>query len=189
MDTLKKVLRRLEPGTKIKVGTKDGKGWFYIGTSDELEIHFNEYDLLIDKMWATKLRKTRDLLRSLIMHGGTMEGYVRKELKKHNPELSPNGYEEYLKIYFNEVVKIKRAAEKYEIISEDHTKLQSREVYETFLADSIVDLGYLNIQIAGEERGAFWDSKEADTIPIIRFDIKEDDDILDENEIEMEAAV
>lgn len=172
MDSLIRRLWDLGPDALVKIGTVNGSGWFYIGTAHEFEKELTKYDNMVRALWKTKVKNAKDNISTMLTATSTIDGYVRSAVKKHTEMLSLDGYLQHLDYCFKRINKLKKRAERLESILENLVPLRKRKIIEYFAADEVVDMGYTCIKIEGYESGAYWDSKEADILPAIKFDIE-----------------
>lgn len=173
--TLRKLLRQMEPGTKVKIGAKNGSGYFYVGESDEFESHYEKYNLMIEGYWKTRQTNAETRLKELIQRECTLEYFILHELRSQKPNLTVDGYRAYLTRCLSSVWNAHKSIEKIKSIRENLQKLEAREVLDSFMSDNAADPGYRNIQITGFEMGRFWYSGEAQKKPVMRFNTMDGD--------------
>lgn len=170
-ETLKKTLRKLDPGQKIKVGAKEATSFFYVGTVDDLLDNIQVYNAYC-KLHIEKTRKrAEDLLKSTIANYPTLADYAKSECLMTKPRLNYDGYIKVVNEWFNSVKKLNERKERKSVWDNEFIKLPDREVLEVAMCDPTSDYNVMRIIIRGHEYGKYWTADEAPKIPSCAFAI------------------
>lgn len=170
--TLRQALRNLEPESKIKVGAINGTAWFYIGTNDDLERGFADYDAALMRMWKKKLKNAKDSLKVLLTVTVTIESYVMSQIRRSGtPEFTIEGYKAHIEECLRNVRYLHHQMQRCQDIINNPVPLSMRPVVDTYKATLKEEKGYTLIRIEGFEPGVFWTSGEADSLPCMKFNL------------------
>ena len=154
------LLQTLEPDQLIKIGAKDGTGFFYVGTPKDVLDTFNskskracEYDMLISAAYDNAIAKVTE-------QSSVMYEQVSKEYE------NAGDLPAILRAVFrsNNVKAILKMENRYDklITQRKMTKpLKNREVMDSFESDPIADENVFAIIVEGYEYGKFWCAEEA----------------------------
>lgn len=181
--TLRQALRSLEPETKIKVGAINGTAWFYIGTNDDLEHNFAEYDSAIMRMWRKKLANAKETLRTILTSTVTIESYVRSQIYgKGKPDFTVEGYRKHVEDCFRTIKLVHAMMVRCREIIDNPIALSTRPVVDVYKSDIKTEKEYTQIRIEGFEQGVYWTSEEAEKIPVVKFNMTSGEKDADETE-------
>ena len=181
--TLRQALRKLEPGSKIKVGAINGTAWFYIGTNDDLEFHFTDYDAMLMRMWRKKLKNAKDSLKVLLTVTVTIESYVTGELRRSaKPDLTLEGYRKHVEECLHSVKYLHQQMQRCQNVLNNPVPLSIRPVVDTYRATVKEDKDYTCIRTEGYESGVFWTSEEAEAVPVMKFNMTDAEERTEEYE-------
>ena len=103
-ETLKKELRKLEPEQKIKVGSKGGSMFWYVGTADDLLKNLPVYNAYCELFIKTALKNANNRLKSALATYPTLEEYAKFELAMTKPDLTVEGSEAAVAAWFNNII-------------------------------------------------------------------------------------
>lgn len=170
--TLRQQLRKLEPGTKIKLGAINGTAYFYVGTNDDLESKFAEYDEQIMRMWRKKLQNAKDSLRVLLNSTVTIESYVTSQLRRpEKPDLTIEGYKAHVENCLRQVRFLHHTLVQCRDVINNPIPLSVRPVVDCLKNTIKEEREYINIRIEGYEAGTFWSSDETAKKPVMKFNL------------------
>ena len=164
-----------DAGQKIKIGAKDGTGWWYVGTVADVRQYL---EVLNDKCfkYATTVQKNAvETLDTRLKKWPTPETYARLQLRRHadgrDSDLSLGGYTDTLKQWFADAWLAQRHLEQASARLKHYVPLSLREVVDVSKSEPCEsgDPGVIRILLAGYEYGAFWTTTEAETFPAVKF--------------------
>ena len=140
---LKQALENMSPNQKVKIGAKQGTGWFYCGTAKRFLDNVTEYDAEIRNKWTAIVAKAwHNLERAMEQRRGLVAiDDIRRWAKNIVQKC-------------DRIDTVTRTAKSY-------TPIDEREVLSIREADKTIDEDTVNIMIAGHEYGAFWCFDEA----------------------------
>lgn len=137
------ILDYVLPDLQLKVGAKNGNGFFYCGTVADFKKNMDEYS-----------EKCRDFVIQVLRNA-----QVRMIQAKHDAQTHP---EKVDKKFEAELARLERSFEKARNAVTFFIPLDQRCVHDLFVADSVADEPDLLIMIVeGSERGAYWTMEEA----------------------------
>lgn len=152
----------------VKIGTMQGSGFFFCGTSDEAKARKDQIAELLEKKRDKSVERAEAFVRNGINKTGiSPEGYMRSLLKaskndytKITPTLE--GYQEYLRDSFEALSRRARSLQKAIEKSEEFVPLNDRIIEDARMADSQFDpKDTLILMLEGWEAGETWDIFEA----------------------------
>ena len=181
-ETLKKELRKLEPEQKIKVGSKGGSMFWYVGTADDLLKNLPVYNAYCELFIKTALKNANNRLKSALATYPTLEEYAKFELAMTKPDLTVAGYEAAVAAWFNNIIHLNELKAAKERWLNEYIKINERQVVEVEMCDPAADSGVIRIVVKGHESGKYWMYNEAKRIPSCAFINGKDDEEGDEEE-------
>lgn len=159
---LKKQLETLPDEALIKVGAKNGSGWFYVGTVEELKRYMDVYNDTVYNRWKYIVKNATERLERAVDNTPTWAMYIRGTAKTMGIDTADFSFESYLKScrrYESKLMKMRTLKQKYERIRDSYIHLEKREVVSCEKSDPVVDATF-NIIIDGSETGVVWTSDE-----------------------------
>ena len=168
-NVISKYIKTLPDEQMIKVGSKNGCGWWYVGTVVDFIKMMDEISLELNKsLKATEKASVRNL-ETKLRNWPSPERYARFQLRKNDFEesLTYNAYNAWLSNWFTAIAKQKKAVIKAKGNIKNFVELSKREVIETSKADEAIEEDCLRILIEGVEDGAFWSTDEAQKLPAV----------------------
>lgn len=181
MARLKRTLEGIEDKeTRIKIGAKDGSGFFYVGTVGDFLNHSDEYEQADIAYFDNRVRRSNNNLETILNTDTSYSGYAKRQYGKWKntgtrPNFTMDGYEVFLRGHAVQVLKKFQTYISERQYRADRTSLMSRMVTNVFDADEVVEpAGVRVIQIEGKESGQFWTMDEAKW-PVIKFSGNGDD--------------
>lgn len=176
-----KFIQTLPDDQMIKVGSKNGCGWWYVGQVSDFIKKMTDISLELQKSLKTTEKAAERSLDSKLRNWPTPERYARFQLRKNDFEksLTYNAYNTFLTGWFISVAKQKKAVIKAKENTKSFIELPKREVIETSKADEAIEEDCIRILVEGVEDGMFWSTDEAEKLPAIgiRGPISQEDDL------------
>lgn len=164
-ETLGAVLSRLDENQLVKVGSKDGSSWFFIGQKKVLIGNDLIYDAEIESWLKERLKTARQTLNDKMKQEPTYFNFTKAEIDKFLNggicDLSIEKYHEYVKHYWKGIMTRAKTVIKREEAIKNQIPLLSRPVVS---ADESIKGDGIRIIIEGTEEGRFWDKEEADAL-------------------------
>lgn len=164
-ETLGEVLSRFDENQLVKVGSKDGSSWFYIGTKKVLIGNDLIYDAEIENWLKDRLDTAKKTLNDKMKCEPTYFNFTKGEIDKFLNggicDLSIEKYHEYVQRYWKGIMTRARTVIKREGAIKTQIPLLSRPVVS---ADESIKGDGIRIVIEGTEEGRFWDKEEADEL-------------------------
>lgn len=159
---------------KLKIGAKDGTGWWYVGTVGDVRMWNEALDEKCHKYAMDIQKNAVKSLNARLKNQPTPEAFARTQIKKAEDtgeylDLSREAYQTALERYFADVNK---AVTHLKIMSKrlnEYVKLQEREVVDCAMSDPAADAGVVRVLTAGYEYGSFWATDEAKSLPTVGF--------------------
>lgn len=183
MARLKKFLEGIEnKKTKIKVGAKNGSGFFYVGTVGDFLDQSEKYEWADITYFDNRVKRANDNLEMMLNADTSYSGYAKKQYRKwENTGMRPNftvdSYDVFLRGHAKQVLKKFQTYISEKQYRADRTPLMSRMVTDNFDADRVVEpAGVMVIQIDGRESGQYWTFDEAESTPAIKFSGNNDEE-------------
>lgn len=177
-----KFIQTLPDNQMIKVGSKNGCGWWYVGQVSDFIKKMTDISLELQKSLKTTEKAAERSLDSKLRNWPTPERYARFQLRKNDFEksLNYNAYNTMLTGWFISVTKQKKAVIKAKENAKSFVELSKREVIETSKADEAIEEDCIRILVEGVEDGMFWSTDEAENLPAIgiRGPISQEDDFV-----------
>ena len=151
---LKEYLKSLDSNATIKVGGKDGSGYFYVGTPADMLENMDKYNGMLIKSADKQVKFARDELDWFI------EGLVT-DVKVAGLRIDSNHLKDVLEYCLKDetlkaAIKSKNKYESYKRHRGVMGVLGEREVEEEIPADSAADEGVQIVLVSGYEIGRFW---------------------------------
>lgn len=171
---LLRMLHQLHPGAKIKIGAKNGTGYFYMGTVRDF-LESKEVFRDMDHAYFEKRKKSAEKnFNTELYRDVSVSAFVRKEFQKdkiagERPIFTQAAYEQFVANYLKCLSKKYQKLLKERQIFITHVPLLNRTVVEDFNADQSVDDNTMAIIIEGHEMGAYWMFSEAKSLPTMKF--------------------
>lgn len=159
---LLKQLEKLPDDMLIKIGAKNGSGWFYVGTVDEMKRFMDIYNDTVYHRWKYIVRNSTERLEKAVDNAPTWAMYIKSTSKSNGIDSADFSYDSYLRSchrYESKLNKMRQIKQKYERVRDGYISLEKREVLSCEKADPIADTT-VNIIIDGYETGIVWTSDE-----------------------------
>ena len=156
--TLKKLLEETSGNYQVKIGTKDGSGFLWCGSTERLKRNWNQLENIVKDKYKERLKKAKSHLNGLFMDYPTAGKYAKAQYKGTGEFGSAEDYLASLQDYFVELQRAKDKIAKAEQRLKDLVPMQEREVYKAYR--SVVDPDCAIILVYGSEVGAAWDIEE-----------------------------
>lgn len=141
---------------KLKIGTKDGGSYFYIGTGEDVWCNYTNINRDIRRLCENKLNKSKDDLLAELKLGGSPERYAGMEM-----EPTVQGYVDWLDQWFHKIKTIRKRIDRRTEDVQNHVPFSDRAVLEYRDALDASDPDCKIVIIEGNEPGAFWTTDEA----------------------------
>lgn len=178
---INKFIQTLPDDQMIKVGSKNGCGWWYVGQVSDFIKKMTDISLELQKSLKSAEKAAERNLDSKLRNWPTPERYTRFQLRKNDFEksLTYNAYNAWLTGWFISVAKQKKAVIKAKENTKSFIELSKREVIETSKADEAIEEDCILILVEGVEDGMFWSTDEAEKLPAIgiRGPISQENDL------------
>ena len=173
---LRKFLEEIKDrDTKIKIGAKNGSGFFYVGTVGDFLDKSEKYEQADIIYFDNRVKRANENLEMMLNADTSFSGFAKKQYRKWEntstrPNFSTDAYYLFLRGHAAQLLKKFQSYISERTIRSERTSLMSRVVTDHFIADKIVEPGnVMVIQIDGKESGQYWTTDEAETIPSIKF--------------------
>ena len=186
---LSKFLKTLPKNQIIKVGTKEGNGWWYVGTAKDLADNIDIYDSMMMETAEKYLKCGKSAFNSKISKG-TPEYYIRAVANGENWKnlMDIAHYNDWLSNWFKSMARKKSKLDKLEEYYKSYQHLHAREVVDSSKADDAIEEDCIRIVIAGIERGVYWATSDAKELPSVGFDACSDEKLSEEEADEIDGA-
>ena len=155
---IKEILKDYPEDYNLKIGAKDGNGYFYCGTVGDWLQNGDSYSDTLKENIRTKLIKYKNTCESLILN------FCKDILKdSESGHITTGNYSETLEAQILNIsrgINTKNNAKKR---LNSYVRINDREVVETFEADLAVEYPEcLTILVKGTESGKYWCTEEHD---------------------------
>ena len=164
-----------DAGQKIKIGAKEGTGWWYVGTVGDVRQYLEVLnDKCLKYAWAVQ-KNAVETLDTRLKKWPTPESFARLQLRRaadgKDLDLSMDSYLAAVKQYFADVWLAQRHLEQATARLRGYIPLAFREVVDVSKSEPCEsgDPGVVRVLLAGYEYGAFWTTDEAETFPAVKF--------------------
>jgi len=168
-NVLNKYIKTLPDDQMIKVGSKNGCGWWYVGTVKDFIKKMDDISLELNKALKAIKKTSERNLETKLRNWPTPERYARFQLRKNDFEkaLTYNAYNAWLSNWFTSVAKQKKSIIKAKENVKFFVDLYKREIIETSKADEVIEEDCIRILVEGVEDGMFWSTDEAKSLPAV----------------------
>lgn len=175
MIKVSRFLKTLPKDQVIKVGTKEGNGWWYVGTVKDFSDHLDVYDQMLMDTAEKYLKIGTNAYNSKISKG-TPEYYIRafSDTDHWKDIMNVDHYTKWLDSWFKSIIRKKSALIKLESYCKNYRHLASREVVDWSKADEAIEENCIRIIISGIERGVYWATSDAKQLPSVGLDVNID---------------
>ena len=158
--TLPEVIKDIPDGKTVKIGAKDGSGFFFVGSKEYLAEHLDD---ISDRVWNETVRMKNQAEKEFQTYrtgnAASIKIYINRELRKDEPNFTAEGYIKFLSAFFH-TLDVKRGTMVRRVNDwGKYIHLEAREVVDVYEADPVVD-DAVNIIVTGTELGAYWTSDE-----------------------------
>jgi len=171
MDKLMKILKDTTC-KNVKVGAKDGSGFFYAGTVNNFIENFDMIDKACKKEAKDTANRRKEELDKLCSSAPTPEMWARKCVARDNlDDLNCARYEQNLGRHFHKIAHAAEAAKLAKDRNKYYAKLGSRNVIDCYASN--MDEDCVIIIVEGYEVGKYWTLDEAPEGQAVCFDISE----------------
>lgn len=179
-----KALKDYDPDKLLKVGAKNGSGFFYCGTVGDFLENMEDNSDLLRKHAISILQAAKRRLNQRISNPPTIDRFTREQLRGDgNPNLTFQNYRFYVEHWFSGVYGLKQAADNHEQRYDAFKPLDKRDVVEVRESLAAADPGVTALIIEGYELGRYWTMDEAAGKSYIAFanEVEDDDDSTEES--------
>ncbi len=160
-------LEQMPAETKIKVGAKDGRSYFYIGTVGDLNERMDEVSDRIRKNLSLRKRSCKARITSMLENPPALSTWAKLELNKDDPKLNPGEFEHFVGTWMYSLKRAEILWRRLVARQTRFTPISEREVLEWELADTAVEDNVFRVILPGKEEGLYWSTDEAPSIPIV----------------------
>lgn len=177
---LKEYISTLDPKEKIKIGAKNGSGFFYVGTAEDFLFHLTEYEKGNSTYYDERMKKSESRLLSELNKDTSFSGWAKSQFKRwrtkgSTPKFEVDDYNDFLKSYSALITKLFNCVKQRKQNKILRKPLPTRQVSNHFIADyAVEDDKVIAITIEGKENGAFWGLYETDGKPHLKYVENED---------------
>lgn len=135
---------------QVKVGARDGSGYFYMGTGDDLRTHLDKYEEMLRRYEADRVTKARDRVEFMKSHQPDALSFVTK-FEDGTSDMFLQYLDEWLNEYRRRLARQRLAEEDYR----QRKRLADRQVVKEYTATNF-DEGAKILIIDGGAYGAYW---------------------------------
>lgn len=168
---IKDVLLEHSPHMKLKVGCKNGTGYWYVGTVKDFNYNLDIYTGELRAYAKRQVERSKKALAVALKNPPTPATYARSKLNKLDFSLSAEDYMREVNFYFEDLITKRKTLAKREQNEALFCGLRKREVIDYFEADTAVELDpCLVVLIEGREPGGFWTTDESKVLPCVKFE-------------------
>jgi len=173
-------LKELNDDVKLKVGSKDGSSFWYMGTVGDFRDNIVEYNDRAYKYATQKRNRAYKSFQFTVENPMTPDHYVRKQLKTEAyPSYSYKDYIDKLNKWFESLTRKQKTLKSANDELENYVKLKKRSSVNLYYQDPLVDELCAILIIEGCELGGFWLFNEAESLPATAFaaETKDEEDV------------
>lgn len=172
--TILEAIAKYPEDQKIKIGAKDGTGWWYVGLAGDVRLSIEALDEKCLKYAMDIQKNAVKSLNTRLKNQPTPEVFARAQIKKAEDsreylDLSREAYQAALEKYFTDVHKAVTHLKTVSKRLKEYVKLQERPVVDCSMSDPAADAGTVRVLTEGYEYGAFWATDEAASLPTVGF--------------------
>lgn len=164
-----------DAGQKIKIGAKDGTGWWYVGTVGDVRQYLEVLNEKCLKYAGVVQKNAAETLDTRLKKWPTPETFARLQLRRYADgkelDLSMESYMGAVKQWLADIWLAQRHLEQASARLKHYIPLSLREVVDVSKSEPCEsgDPGVVRVMLAGYEYGAFWTTDEAETFPAVKF--------------------
>ena len=143
---------------RIKVGTVDGYGFFFCGTTTELKEVVADLEEELHDECRRIAEDTKKRFNAFTRRDTSPSGYAGKAYRRSGRPATYEEYENFVKGYFKELAVKYNTMKEAERRRDVRTPLSERKIVETYKSISEDDTWI--VIITGEDVGKYWTEKE-----------------------------
>lgn len=158
--TLPEMIKDIPGERTVKIGAKDGSGFFFVGSNKYLVENLEDISA---RVWNETVRMKNQAEKEFQTYrtgnAASIKIYINQELRKDEPNFTTEGYMRFLAAFFH-TMQVKRGTMVRRVNDwRNYIHLEAREIVDMFEADPVVDDAVIII-VTGTELGAYWTSDE-----------------------------
>ena len=154
--TIEDIIQEYSDDHALKIGAKDGNGYFYFGTVGDWRENCAEYSNIIKANHMARLDKARETCEYAI------QVFCSDVIKHSQRGKVSKPYIKSIEGAFAKIAKIVNTQTNAEKKVDNYIPLNNRVVVDYWEADMAIDLDCLVILVKGTEAGKFWNGSEMD---------------------------
>lgn len=147
-----------EGNYNIKLGMKDGTGFIFCGTTEQLKYKLDELNEEVRKRLEEKVKNAEKRLNGMFVKPWHVSRYAKETYNSTGEFGTVEGYNEWLNGYFDELRKAEQRIDKARQKLADFIPLADRVIMEHY--KSIDEPNTFIILISGRENGDYWTTNE-----------------------------
>ena len=153
-----KIIEALEKYSKnqaLKVGSKEGNGYFYCGDVGDFIENLNAYSDIMHDHFVERYENAKENSETVISR------FCSEVFQVVNKGMFTSDYISSIKPIFGRIGKVVNTEANAKNLADRYIPLIDRSVVDSYYADNVVDFDCLILIVDGFESGKFWCMEEA----------------------------